>query len=98
MSVVQLGRIGDNMITAIRLTAESGPYASVTHLGREIAKDGHLSNGTDAVSRCIERGLLVQDPEHKDTGLRSAGAVVLTDEGESFYSMFNFTDKSVSNR
>lgn len=92
-----LGRIGDNMIAAVRITAEEGPHPSIEALGRRVAPEAaSRSTGTSAVRRCIERGFLEVDPAHEITPKPSDGAVVLTDEGERFISMFTFTDNSNS--
>lgn len=91
-AIRELGRIGDNMIRAVRLTAEDGPYGSVGHLGRNVTPDKSQSTGENAVRRCINRGLLEVDPDHEMTGPDSNGAVVLTADGERFISMFSFPD------
>lgn len=88
----ELGRIGDNMKRAVRLTADNGPYGSIGHLGRDVAPDASRSSGTDPVYRCIDRGLLEVDPDHEMTSPGSNGAVVLTEYGERFISMFSFGD------
>lgn len=91
-SMADLGRLGDNMRTAMRLTHTNGPYESLTALGREVAPDAASSTGTDAVYRCIERGLLEQDADHPNTAVRSSGAVVLTADGKSLVSLLGFPD------